>query len=143
MSASKLLRSIQNRATPMFCKWAYFFRIIAGISVPPLEAPRWNSRALPAEGRDTARMNSSMGWSVRGPARGTSPSKTISRAESRTLAKAVVMANSRPTNKNAASSNIRLAAEANSLAVRGVIRAMMVESPATPPKQNWFGNRKK
>ena len=37
--SNTIRKSIQNRDTPMFCMWVYFFRIMAGISVPPLEAP--------------------------------------------------------------------------------------------------------
>ena len=69
-----------NNALPM-SKLEYFFRIIAMISVPPLEEPMLKRIADPSAGRAMAKHNSSIGSSVKGECIGKSRSSTESETE--------------------------------------------------------------
>ena len=73
-----------NNALPM-SKLEYFFRIIAMISVPPLEEPMLKRIADPSAGRAMAKHNSSIGSSVKGECIGKSRSSTESETERRML----------------------------------------------------------
>ena len=57
-------RSESIRAGPIL-KLEYFFKIIAIISVPPLELPMLNKMAEPRAGSAIAKQSSSIGWSVK------------------------------------------------------------------------------
>ena len=74
-----------NNALPM-SKLEYFFRIIAMISVPPLEEPMLKRIADPSAGRAMAKHNSSIGSSVKGECIGKSRSSTESETERRDAA---------------------------------------------------------
>ena len=75
----------------LFFIWAYFFRMRATTSVPPEDAPTLKSRADAMAGRAMAKTRSSMGWSDRGPLRGTYFSKRASSAVMTTVAQPVLM----------------------------------------------------
>ena len=77
-AAAAMATSEKSRACPT-SRPVYFFRIMAAMSVPPEEAPMLNRMAEPKAGRMTANKSSSISWSVRGPARGQSTSKTCTR----------------------------------------------------------------
>ena len=66
-------------------KLEYFFRIMAMMSVPPLEAPILNRMADPSAGSATAKQSSSMGWSVSGLSMGQMRSMAERATESRML----------------------------------------------------------
>ena len=55
-----------SMSTVPMLKLVYFFRIMARMSVPPLEAPIWNRIALPKAGRKMAKRSSRTGSVVRG-----------------------------------------------------------------------------
>ena len=77
-------RSESIRAGPIL-KLEYFFKIIAIISVPPLELPMLNKMAEPRAGSAIAKQSSSIGWSVKGAFIGQTRSRKESVTESRIL----------------------------------------------------------
>ena len=66
--------STSIRTVPMF-RLVCFFKIMAMISVPPLDAPRLKRMAVPTAGRKIANISSSRGSSVRGRASGQTRSR--------------------------------------------------------------------
>ena len=63
--AATMIRSVKSKAFPILML-VYFFKIIATISVPPLEAPILNKSAEPTAGRKIPKASSRMTSSVRG-----------------------------------------------------------------------------
>ena len=59
-AAAAMKKSARNRALPMSAL-VYFLRIMAMMSVPPVEAPTLNSTAAPTEGSSTPKISSSRG----------------------------------------------------------------------------------
>ena len=74
--------STHSRALPM-SMLENRLRIMARMSVPPVELCILNRMAEPREGRMTAKNSSRVFWSVRGADRGTSHSRADSMAENR------------------------------------------------------------
>ena len=63
--STAIKKFVISNALPIL-KELYFLIIMAMISVPPLEEPRLNKIDDPKDGSDTAKINSSIGWSVNG-----------------------------------------------------------------------------
>ena len=72
-AARVITKSEAIRALPIF-RLVYFFKIMATISVPPLEASMLNSSAEPKAGRRMAKKSSSIGSLVKGLSMGKSHS---------------------------------------------------------------------
>lgn len=68
--------STTRSAVPIFMLECAF-KIMAMISVPPLDAPMLNKTADPTAGRKIAKISSSIGWSVMVPANGTKRSRAL------------------------------------------------------------------
>ena len=71
--------SISARPTSML---VYLFRIIATMSVPPVEAPMLKTIALPMAGRITAKQSSRKVSEVIGPDRGKAISHRLTKKDS-------------------------------------------------------------
>ena len=130
------------RARPM-SKLEYFFRIMAMISVPPLEAPILNRIAEPRAGSAMAKHNSSMGCSVRGPFIGQILSIAESATERRILQYAVLAANFLPRTIRPIRSRIILMTRLKSLAEISPVFATRTARPVIPPNVKLFVNLKK
>lgn len=112
-------------------------------SVPPEEAPTLKSRADAMAGRAMAKTRSSMGWSDRGPLRGTYFSNTASSTFITTVAQPVLMAKSLLRKIQPRTSRMTFAHDEKAEADRGVSFATRAAPPVTPPKTKLLGNLKK
>ena len=83
----------------------YFFRIMATMSVPPLEAPMLNMIAELMPGMAMAKISSRTGWSVSGPDMGNSFSAADSATDIRTLIYTVFTPKPFPRNRNPSTSS--------------------------------------
>ena len=140
--AAVIRASESRRARPM-SKLEYFFRIMATISVPPLEAPMLKRIAEPSAGRAMAKQSSSMGWSVSGPLIGQIRSITERATDSRILQYAVLAANFFPSMTSPITRRIMLMIRLKSPADMTPVRAMSTARPVTPPNVKLFVNLKK
>ena len=77
-------RSTASKAVPIFIE-VYFFRIMATMSVPPLEAPMLNMIAGADARNGNGKISSRTGWSVSGPDMETAFSAADSATDIRTL----------------------------------------------------------
>ena len=122
-------------------EWA--FKIMAMISVPPLDAPMLNRIAEPMAGRKIAKISSSIGWSVMVPAIGIKRSSALKLKDISILEYTVLMPTSVPRNKNPSTRRPVFTAKVKSLAFIPVSLLTTDEKPVTPPKEKLFGNLKK
>ncbi len=132
-------RSTQNSAAPIF-NVVYFFRIIAIISVPPLDAPTLNRIAEPNAGSTTAYTSSSTGWFVIGPSIGNSTSATLRPTEVSRLTYTVFTPNPLPRKINPTTSSAIFRINVIVPGDTGITAASSTARPVTPPKENLFGN---
>ena len=130
---------------PMF-RLVYLRTIMATMSVPPLEASRWNKIAEPMAGSSTAKHNSSSGWFVSGWSSGQKRSMTLTARDSTTEQYTVLNAKLRPRKMNPTTSSAMLMMNTKALGVstgEGKTRPRISERPLTPPVEKLFGNLKK
>ena len=90
-----------------------------------------------------ANTRSSMGWSDRGPLRGTYFSNRASSTFMTMVAQPVVMANFLPRKIQPKTSRMKFAQDEKADAERGVSFATSAATPVTPPKTKLLGNLKK
>lgn len=140
--AAVINASDTSRARPM-SKLEYFFRIIAMISVPPLDAPILKRIAEPRAGRTIAKQSSSIGWSVKGSDIGYSLSMTDNAIERRMLQYAVFAANFLPKMIIPIKSRIILVIRLKSPAEIRPVFATSTARPVIPPNVKLFVNLKK
>lgn len=139
--AKVIMQLVASNAFPMSNE-VYFRRIIAIISVPPLEAPILKRIAEPMAGRMIAKHNSNTGWSVNGASSGCTHSKIEIVTDSRMLQYAVLAIKDFPKKKVPITSKVRLTIKLNVLGVMGVTCATTTESPVIPPKVKLLVNLK-
>ena len=140
--STAIKKFVISNAFPML-KELYFLIIMAIMSVPPLEDPRLNRIEDPKDGRDTAKMNSSIGWSVNGCAIGKRYSKIEIPNESTMLQYAVFAITDLPRTKTPRRRRAMLAIRLNWLAVRIPVFPTNTERPVIPPKVKLLVNLKK
>ena len=135
-------RSENIRAGPIL-KLEYFFKIIAIISVPPLELPMLNKIADPKAGSAIAKHSSRIGWSVNGSFIGQMRSRKESVNESKILQYAVFAANFLPRTIIPMIRSVILTIKLKSAAVIRPVLATRTARPVIPPKVKLFVNLKK
>ena len=134
--------STTRSAVPIFMLECAF-KIMAMLSVPPLDAPMLNKTADPTAGRKIAKISSSIGWSVMVPANGTKRSRALKLKDISMLAYTVLMPTSVPKNKKPMTRSPVFTMNVKSLAFMPVSLLTTDEKPVTPPKEKLFGNLKK
>ena len=127
---------------PMFML-EYFFKIMAMMSVPPLDAPILKRIAVPTAGRKMANISSRSGWLVSGALNGQKRSRSDKLTDMTMVAYTVFNPKPLPRNKNPNSRRAVLVTDVKSLADQWVSWLTTVEKPVMPPKAKWFGNLKK
>ena len=135
-------RSTASKAVPIFIE-VYFFRIMATMSVPPLEAPMLNMIAELMPGMAMAKISSRTGWSVSGPDMGNSFSAADSATDIRTLIYTVFTPKPFPRNRNPSTSSAMLMIKLYVPADSGETALSTTARPVTPPKEKLFGNLKR
>ena len=131
--AAVIRTSTYSSALPM-SMLVYFLRIMARMSVPPVELSRLNRMAAPREGRITAKNSSSIFWFVRGWVMGYSHSSPASMAENSSVQKMVRMPKPRFRNTKPKTREAMLMTEVNveELTV-GNREDKITAIPVTPP----------
>ena len=135
--------SEHSRARPI-SRLVYFRRIMARISVPPVEPSRLKRMAEPKAGKATAKNSSRIFWSVSGPLSGTSQPSADRMPENSREQYTVRTPKPRLSTMKPSSRNSRLMTDAK---VDELTAGKMDESttamPVTPPVEKWLGNLKK
>ena len=100
---------------PMFML-EYFFKIMAMMSVPPLDAPILKRIAVPTAGRKMANISSKSGWLVSGALNGQKRSRSDKLTDMTMVAYTVFNPKPLPRNKNPNSRRAVLVTDVKSLA---------------------------
>ena len=131
-----------SKARPI-SKLEYFLRIMATMSVPPLEAPILKRMAEPRAGSTIAKHSSSIGWSVKGWSMGKKRSIAERATERRILQYAVLAAKPFPRMIRPINRRIMLIIRLKSPAEIIPVFATSTARPVMPPKVKLFVNLKK
>ena len=119
-------------------------RIMARMSVPPVELWMLNRMAEPSEGRMTAKKSSRVFWSVSGADRGHSHSSPDKAAENKREQYTVFTPKLLSRNRKPSTRKARLIREAKVEGLTAGTTALRITArPVTPPVLKWLGNLKK